>query len=97
MRLQGWSIAILRMVQHFLTDRSVRVRLEGETTEPLPLDCGTPQGSPLSPLLYLLYLAELLNQNRELRFGYADDLALVRTSKIFQRMWRCCSRTPKKY
>jgi ribonuclease HI len=81
MRLQGWPVTILRMVQHFLTDRSVRVRLEGETTEPLPLDCGTPQGSPLSPLLYLLYLAELLNQNRKLRFGFADDLALVRTSK----------------
>jgi hypothetical protein len=40
-----------------------------------------PTGSPWPPLLYLLYLAELLNQNKELRFGYADDLALTETSK----------------
>jgi len=81
MRQQGWPLATLRMVQNFLTERSVQVRLEGEVTERMPLTCGTPQGSPLSPLLYVLYLAELLNQNTKLRFGYADDIALVRTSK----------------
>jgi hypothetical protein len=40
LRLQGWPLIILRMVQNFLTDRSVRVRFEGSTTEPLPLSCG---------------------------------------------------------
>ncbi|RAL63270.1 hypothetical protein DID88_004347 [Monilinia fructigena] len=33
------------------------------------------------PILYVLYLAELLNQDRALRFGYADDIAIYRASK----------------
>ncbi|EDN02274.1 predicted protein [Histoplasma mississippiense (nom. inval.)] len=43
------------------------------------MQCGTPQGSPLSTILFLLYLAELLWQNSELRFGYADDLNICWT------------------
>jgi hypothetical protein len=35
----------------------------------------------LSPILYTLYLAELLNQDRALRFGYADDINIYRASK----------------
>ena len=80
MMRQGWPKALIRLVKSFLTDRKVRVRLEKETTRYYPVECGTPQGSPLSPVLYMLYLAELLQQDPELRFGYADDLCLYRAS-----------------
>ncbi|RAL58237.1 hypothetical protein DID88_002284 [Monilinia fructigena] len=59
----------------------VKVRLEDMYIAELRMQCGTPQGSPLSPILYVLYLAELLNQDRALRFGYADDIAIYRASK----------------
>ncbi|RAL66803.1 hypothetical protein DID88_007586 [Monilinia fructigena] len=36
---------------------------------------------PLSPVLYMLYLAELLNQDQALRFGYADDIALLQNRR----------------
>ena len=80
MKEQGWPTAALRMIQSFLTDRQVQVRLGKETTAAHDVPCGTPQGSPLSPVLYMLYLAELLNQDRKLRFGYADDICLYRAS-----------------
>ena len=81
MAQQGWPPACIRFIDSFLTERRVQVRLGDETTPRYPVACGTPQGSPLSPILYTLYLAELLNQDRALRFGYADDINIYRASK----------------
>lgn len=80
MAQQGWPPPALDFVNAFLTDRRVQVRLGKDTTPRHPVACGTPQGSPLSPVLYNLYLAELLNQDRTRRFGYADDVCLYRAS-----------------
>jgi ribonuclease HI len=79
--LQGWPLTLLKLIQGFLSDRQVRVRLEKTITPSSTVACGTPQGSPLSPVLYMLYLAELLNQDHRLRFGYADDICLYRATK----------------
>jgi hypothetical protein len=78
---QGWPLSLLQLINSFLSDRQLRVRLEKETTENYRAKCGTPQGSPLSSVLYMLYLAELLNQDKTLRFGYADDVCLYRALK----------------
>ncbi|RAL63176.1 hypothetical protein DID88_004255 [Monilinia fructigena] len=37
-------------------------------------------GIPLSPVLYMLYLSELLSQDSNIRFGYADDICLYKAS-----------------
>ena len=78
---QGWPLLLLLLINSFLSDRQVRVRFEESTTSCYGVACGTPQGSPLSPILYMLYLAELLAQDPFRRFGYADDVCLFRTSK----------------
>ncbi|EDN07103.1 conserved hypothetical protein [Histoplasma mississippiense (nom. inval.)] len=80
MAQQGWPRELLQLIDSFLTERRAQVRLEGTTTAAHQMQCGTPQGSPLSPILFLLYLAELLWQNSELRFGYADDLNIWRAT-----------------
>ena len=80
MTKQGWPLPLLQLIRSFLTNRQVRVRFEDSTTPYYSVACGTPQGSPLSPVLYMLYLAELLNQEPTLRFGYADDICLFRAT-----------------
>ncbi|KAI1676083.1 reverse transcriptase [Pyrenophora tritici-repentis] len=81
MAQQGWPPACVRFIDSFLSERYVQVRLGNEIIPRHLVACGTPQGSPLSPILYTLYLAELLNQDRTLRFGYADDINIYRASK----------------
>jgi ribonuclease HI len=77
---QGWPQRTILFVNSFLTDRRVQVRLGRVTTPSYPVACGTPQGSPLSPVLYTLYLAELLSVDTKRRFGYADDICLYQAS-----------------
>ena len=77
---QGWPAQLRKLIFSFLSNRTIRVRLGKATTPSHPVACGTPQGSPLSPILYTLYLAELLNQDQKLRFGYADDICIYRAS-----------------
>ncbi|RAL59181.1 hypothetical protein DID88_006737 [Monilinia fructigena] len=51
MRKQGWPMKLLRLIGSFLADRRPKVRLEGIYTAESRMQCGTPQGSPLSPVL----------------------------------------------
>lgn len=78
MAKQGWPAQTLYFVDSFLTERNIQVRLGEETTPSYQTECGTPQGSPLSSILYTLYLAELLNADTKHRFGYADDISIYR-------------------
>jgi ribonuclease HI len=85
LREQGWPDNLTRWVQSFATNRSVRVRLDGETGPETSIWCGLPQGSPISPILFMLYTAPLFwlgTPSR--RFGYADDVALLAVSSDLQ-------------
>lgn len=54
MRDQGWAALAICMVDCFLSDWRVHVRLGRTTTPSYLMHCGTPQGSPLCPALYML-------------------------------------------
>ncbi|KAL2004906.1 hypothetical protein VTN00DRAFT_2756 [Thermoascus crustaceus] len=47
-------------IRCFLANRSTRIRMPEHLTEPMPTPTGIPQGSPLSPILYPLYNADLI-------------------------------------
>ena len=70
---------IVRWVRNFLTDRSTRLKFNGVESESILTNAGVPQGSPLSPILYMFYNADLLEipgrRSGVLSLGFIDDIA----------------------
>lgn len=72
--ITGW-------IGSYLRDRTTEIRLQEGTTGPIPANTGIPQGSPLSPILYLFYNADLLEIGApwDLVMGYIDDTSIMVT------------------
>jgi ribonuclease HI len=77
MKQRRIPLQIVRLVQSFLTERSTQMRFNGATSSDINIEAGIPQGSPLSPILFMLYNAELLEIPRppDLALGFIDDIA----------------------
>jgi hypothetical protein len=80
-------VKLVRLLSSFLTDRTIRVRTGEQVSQPVSLEAGTPQGSVLSPLLYLIYVNDvpILPSNNCRGGQFADDLSLW-TSYVNKRV-----------
>ena len=59
LRSYGISGQIFRLISYFLSNRHLRVVLDGKSSEAYPVNAGVPQGSILNPTLLLLYVNDL--------------------------------------
>src|SRR5437588_10813983 len=50
----------VRWVESFLSDRRARLSFEKDSEKMSPIVTGIPQGSPVSPILFLIYLSPLV-------------------------------------
>ncbi|CAD6961833.1 unnamed protein product, partial [Tilletia laevis] len=87
----GCPLHLVRWVRSFLTARHAAIRLDGETSAMSQLNTGIPQGSPVSPILFIIFVSPLLrlfgpqSGDRTLRrlrvIGFIDD-GLIYTSSL---------------
>ena len=69
----------IRVISSFLTDRVLSVFFRGCWSKQVLLKAGTPQGSPLSPLIYLIFVNDFPQEIVDMGLSlsqYADDTAM---------------------
>lgn len=72
--------ALVALIQSFLENRCFSVRVENQYSDPRKMAAGVPQGSCLSPLLFMIFINDIpSNQGTHLNL-YADDTMLYSTS-----------------
>lgn len=71
---------LVQLVSSFTSDRKVSIFLKGKMDGPTPISAGLPQGSPLSPVLFILDGSAILEKHTtamEKDTCYVDDDVLL--------------------
>ena len=82
LREQGIDEALVSWVRDFMSHRTVQMVIGGEEQQPIDATSGLPQGSPISPLLFALYMAGLhrfMEQHTRgvVTLSFVDDVTLL--------------------
>ncbi|KAL5604599.1 uncharacterized protein BROUX77_004785 [Berkeleyomyces rouxiae] len=89
LRELGLPLVFRKWVASFLQDRTVGLHIEGQPFPMTPVNIGIPQGSPISPLLFLLYarhiVARVAGDTPQLQLSYIDDFSVTVASKSPRR------------
>ena len=102
LREQGFPRWVVVWVRAWLSNRVAILHFDGQQTGDIPVVAGVPQGSPLSPVLFILYIASLYKALKQDHptisiAGFADDTNLLAFGKHsaantrqLERAWKTC-------
>ena len=84
----GISGQIFGLISSFLSNRRLRVVLDGKSLQEYPVNAGVPQGSILGPTLFLPYINDLPDDAICNTAIYADDTALHSKCDQASDLWQ---------
>ena len=72
----GLHHTLINWISSFLSDRSIAVRVDGFLSNLHSINAGVPQGSVISPVLFILFINDLLTSTSSIIHSLADDTFL---------------------
>ena len=72
----GIRISTHKWISSWLSERSQKVVLDGQASDPVPVLSGVPQGSVLGPVLFFIFINDLSENIRSSVRLFADDCVL---------------------
>jgi len=104
MEEMGFEADLVRRVESFMEDRKVIMSMDGKEGDSMDVETGVPQGSPVSPVLFVIYLSGLFGQVEDKGkecgsegISFVDDVAWVvegeDVGECTQRLERCAMET----
>ena len=93
LKLESYGVSgrFLGIINHFLTGRSQVVKINNSVSEVCNISSGVPQGSVLGPILFIIYMNDLmsvLSPNVTITF-FADDVKLFSVIKSSNDLILC--------
>ena len=83
----GFRGIFLKLLMNFLKNRKYFVSVNGLKSGINTVNIGVPQGSTLGPLLFLVYINDMKNSSKLLKFiQFADDTTLMYRSKCIVQL-----------
>ena len=84
----GISGQIFGLISSFLSNRWLRVVLDGKSSQEYPVNAGVSQGSILGPTIFLLYINDLLHDIIHNIAIYTDDTTLYSKCHQVSDLWQ---------
>ena len=81
----GLPLNLISWVSTFLSQRQLRLAFDGQIQDFAPNRSGVPQGSPISPILFLIYIRDLFKSTSIKWISYADDISITAANKSIKQ------------
>ena len=78
----GFTPSFCKLISSFLCNRFISVVVDGATSASFPVSSGVPQGSVLSPTLFLFFINDLLHATASDVHSFTDDSNLHKSSSF---------------
>ena len=76
LKAKGIQTKLLSWIESYLSGRTIRVALAGQSSSTAPINASVPQGSILGPLLFSVFIDDLVKTCDNQLYLYADDSTL---------------------
>jgi ribonuclease HI len=85
MKKLGLPVSLIAWAKSFLSNRTLRLSFDNKTEEFSEIIAGIPQGSPVSPIFFLIYIRDLFPGLQSFNLSYIDDLSLSTSSTSIKK------------